>query len=45
MVSEPINGIYNSTAELYCQSLPSRQAVKDSYAVATHLKRLFSYDM
>jgi hypothetical protein len=44
MVSEPINGIYNSTAELYCQFLPSQQAIKESYAVAIQLKLVVFYD-
>ena len=44
MVSESINGVYNSTAELYCHFLPSQQAVKESYALAVQLKRLFFYD-
>jgi hypothetical protein len=44
MVSEPISGAYNSTAELYRQILPSQQAVKESYALAIQLKRLFYYD-
>jgi hypothetical protein len=44
MVSELINEIYNSTAELYCQRLPSQRAVKESYALAIQLKWLFFYD-
>jgi len=45
MVSEPINGVYNSTIELYCQELPPQRAVKDSYALAIQLNRWFFYDM
>jgi hypothetical protein len=41
MVSKPINGVYNSTAELYRQVPPSQQAVKESYAMAIQLKQLF----
>jgi len=45
MVSEPINGVYNSTAELYRQFLPLQQELKESYAMAIQLKQLFFYDM
>jgi hypothetical protein len=38
MVSEPIDGVYNSTAELYRQFLPSQQAIKESNAMANQLK-------
>jgi hypothetical protein len=44
MVSEPINGIYNSTAELYCQAILSLEVVKDPYALAILLKRAIFYD-